>query len=208
MNFEIIDNFLEKKHFEQLISIKLNKISDYDIKVYHNEIVENKIIKSNGIDEALLKELNNKYHQIAIKMLNKLYPEKLNLYEYSDFTLIQTGSHYKFPIHDDTPNKILSGVIYLCPEKNNGTFVYNNKKGEGKKEIEWKQNRAFFFSRKEKETWHSYQGNKKDSRLALVYNLMTTKIKKVSEIENTNFLSTIIRYKINPYLYRFFKITI
>ena len=63
---------------------------------------------------------------------------------------VVTSKNTKFPIHDDTPNKLLSGVIYLTPEENSGTIFYSSKKGENKKEIEWKQNRAVFFSRKEK----------------------------------------------------------
>ena len=38
------------------------------------------------------------------------------------------------------------------------------------KTIDWKKNRAVF-SRKEFETWHSYEGNKISNRIALVYNL-------------------------------------
>ena len=40
------------------------------------------------------------------------------------------------------------------------------------------KNRAVFFSRKERETWHSYEGDRKSERIALVYNLMTSKLKK------------------------------
>ena len=141
-------------------------------------------------------------------ILNELYPEKVNLYDYSEFHIIETGSNYKFPIHDDTPNKLLSGVIYLKPEKNTGTLFYKNKKGDDKKEIEWKQNRGVFFSRSEKKTWHSYEGDRNSNRIALVYNLMTTNIKEVSKIEKVSFIPTLLRYKINPYLYRFFKFTI
>ena len=40
-----------------------------------------------------------------------------------------------------------------------------------------------FFSRKEKETWHSYEGDGSNDRVALVYNLVTTKIRDVYTIE-------------------------
>ena len=141
-------------------------------------------------------------------MLKKLNPKKVNLYEYSEFSLIITGSNYKFPIHDDTPDKLLSGVIYLFPEKNTGTIFYENKKGENKKIIEWRQNRAVFFSRNEKETWHSYEGDGISNRVALVYNLMTKNLKDVYKVEKKNYFLGNLRYKINPYLYKFFKKTI
>ena len=99
-------------------------------------------------------------------------------------------------------------MIYLKPEKNSGTLFYSSKSGQDKKEIKWKQNRAVFFSRKERSTWHSYNGDGNNNRVALVYNLMTSKIKDVCKVEGSNFFTTISRYKINPYLYRFFKKTI
>ena len=38
-------------------------------------------------------------------ILKEICPEKINLYDYSDFTIIITKKDSKFPIHDDTPNK-------------------------------------------------------------------------------------------------------
>ena len=135
-------------------------------------------------------------------------PQKAELYDYTDLVLIETGSEYKYPIHDDTPNKLLSGVIYLSPDKNTGTSFYENRFGKNKKTIEWKKNRAVFFSRKEFETWHSYEGNKVSNRIALVYNLNTYNIKKVYSIENKSYILGKLRYKINPYLFEFFKFII
>ena len=208
MKIKIIDNFLDIEDFNELCSIELEKINSNQIKVYHNEINKNQVFKNNKIEKKFLKRLNDKYLDTAFKILRELSPNKLELYEYSDFTLIHTGSHCKFPIHDDTPHKLLSGVIYLSPKNNTGTFFYKNKNGEERKEINWAQNRAVFFSREEKKTWHSYEGNKEKNRVALVYNLMTTKIREVSKIENTNFIFSYLRFKLNPHLYRFLKFTI
>ena len=69
---------------------------------------------------------------------------KVQLYDYSEFCYIESGADFKFPIHDDTPNKLLSGVIYLKPNNNNGTIFYKNK-GDGKKEIEWKTIERYSF---------------------------------------------------------------
>ena len=149
--------------------------------------------------------MNDNYHFKTLNLLKEISPSKANLYDYSEFHIIETGADYKFPIHDDTPNKLLSGVIYVKPENNNGTIFYKNKKGDGKKIIEWKMNRAVFFSRSERETWHSYKGDGKSNRIALVYNLMTNRIKDVYRIEKKSYLLGQLRYKLNPYLYRFFK---
>ncbi len=77
-----------------------------------------------------------------------------------------------------------------------------------KKLLTGKLIKLFFFSRTEGQTWHSYEGDKISNRIVLVYNLMTSKIKDVYRIEKENYFLGKFRYWINPYLYRFFKITI
>ncbi len=201
---KIIDDFLSNEDYEELCNLKINKNIEKGFIVYHNEINEKEIITS-ALDESLLQKLHKNYHDKAINILKDLCPEKLPLYDYSDFTVIVTSKNSKFPIHDDTPNKILSGVIYLTPEKNSGTTFYNDKTGSDKTEMQWKKNRAVFFSRKERETWHSYKGDNENNRIALVYNLMTNNIKKVYEIEKKNYYLGMLRWKINPYLFRYFK---
>ena len=127
--------------------------------------------------------MSKNYNHKALELLQQLNPKKVDLFEFAEFNIIETGADYKFPIHDDTPNKLLSGVIYLKPNKNSGTIFYDNKKGDGKREIEWKPNRAVFFSRSEKQTWHSYEGDGISNRFALVFNLMTNDIKGVCKAD-------------------------
>lgn len=198
MHIKIVDNFLESSDLELLIEF-INKSRRVD----KNGLSINKIE-----DLELVKKLNNTYHIKVMNILQQLFPEKVELYDYTQFALIETGSNFKFPIHDDDPNKILSGVVYIQPQKNIGTKFYSNKKGDVLEIVEWKINRAVFFSRKERISWHSYEGDGKNNRIALVYNLMTKNIKKVYEIENKNYFLGLLRWKINPYLYRFFKIII
>jgi hypothetical protein len=160
------------------------------------------------INSETLKAFHKKYHPIAIKILEDLFPEKVQLYEYSEFHVVETGKNFIFPIHDDIPNKLLSGVVYIKPEKNSGTVFYQTKSGQGKKIIEWEVNKAIFFSRSERETWHSYSGDGVSNRVTVVYNLMTNDIKKVFAIEGKNNIYGRFRSFINPYLFRFFKRTI
>ena len=208
MNLKIIDNFLKKKDLEDISSIKLEKINKNELRVYHNSIDKNNNIKADCINSKILERLHKNYHDKALNLLKNLSPLKVKLYDYSEFHIIETGADYQFPIHDDTPNKLLSGVVYISPKQNSGTIFYDNKKGDGKKMVDWKVNRAVFFSRVEKETWHSYKGDGKSNRIALVYNLMTNKIKEVYNIEQKSYLLGQLRYKLNPYIYRFFKFTI
>jgi len=208
MNIKILDNFLSKEDFANICSINLEKVNKNGIRVYHNSINVKNEVKCDCIDPEFLKKLYKNYHPKAMALLEELNPQKAKLYDYSEFHIIEIGADYEFPIHDDTPNKLLSGVVYLKPEQNTGTIFYENKKGDGKKITSWKMNRGVFFSRSEGKSWHSYRGDKKSNRVALVYNLMTNRIKKVYDIEKKNYLLGVLRYKLNPYIYRFLKFTI
>ena len=208
IKLKIIDNFLQASDFKKISKVALEKIGKKDIKVYHNSIVGNKVLNSECIKSDFLIELNKKYHSKAINILQKLNKEKVKLYDYSEFHIIETGANCSFPIHDDTPNKLLSGVIYLKPNKNYGTSFFSSKNGKSKKTIPWKLNRAVFFSRKERESWHSYQGDGKSNRIVLVYNLMTKNIKGVLKAEKKSYFVGNLRYKLNPYIYKFFNKTI
>ena len=209
MKIEILENFLKEKHLTSLCSLKLDEVKTDELKVYHNQIMDGQVITSSCINEKLLKELHESYHPIAMDILKKINPEKLKLYDYSEFQIVETGANFVFPIHDDTPNKLLSGVVYLKPEYNSGTIFYENKKNvNNKKIIDWKINRAVFFSRSERKTWHSYQGDGKSNRFVLVYNLITYKIKDVFKIEKKNYFFGNLRYKLNPILHKYLKITI
>ena len=205
MEIKIFDNFLKEEDFKEIESLDLPFPKSDEIKIFNSKVFENSIFHSEFLSKESLQRFNDNYHQKAIDLLNELCPEKKKLYSYSEFHLILTGKNYKFPIHDDTPNKLLSGVIYINPEKNNGTIFYESKADMNGKEIEWKKNRAVFFSRKERETWHSYEGDRINTRIALVYNLMTNDIKSVCKIEKKNYLLSLLRFKLNPHFYRLFK---
>ena len=77
--------------------------------------------------EKFLRELNDTYHNIALELLRELNPKKEILYDFSEFHIIITGPDASFPIHDDTADKLLSGVIYIKPENSSGTNFYKQK---------------------------------------------------------------------------------
>jgi hypothetical protein len=207
---KIFDDFLESEDLKELSIYAKNLKNDRDVHVFHNEIdVNNKVLNA-SIDNNLLIRLNKRYLEKAINILKELNEKKVSLLDYSDFTIIKTKKNIKFPIHDDTFNKLLSGVVYLYPEKNIGTIFYNTKSGKDKNIVEWKINRAVFFSRIERETWHSYRADSANDRITLIFNLMTKEknLKKILDIEKKNYFFGKLRYKINPYLYRLFNNTI
>ena len=207
---KIFDDFLDAEDLKELSIYAKNLNNNRDVHVFHNEIDLNNKILNASIDKDLLIKLNKKYLEKGISILSELNKEKVRLIDYSDFSIIKTKKNTKFPIHDDTFNKLLSGVVYLYPQTNIGTIFYNTKNGKEKKVTEWKVNRAVFFSRIERETWHSYEADSANDRITLIFNLMTKEknLKKVFDIEKKNYLIGKLRYKINPFLYRLLNKTI
>ena len=141
---KVIDNFLDLEDLNKLIST-INHENTNEIKVFHNKINSEYEIMESTLDQDLIKSLQKKYFPKALKILQELSPEKAKLYDFSDFTIIITDKNKKFPIHDDTPDKLLSGVIYLHPEKNSGTKFFDNQRGDNERSIDWKINRGVFF---------------------------------------------------------------
>ena len=146
IKYKIIDNFLDEDDFKKLSSIDIGNISRNEIKISHNKIFSNGNIENDCLRKDDVKKLFDNYHNKALKILEDLYPAKMSLWEYSEFHITLTGSDYVYPIHRDSPYKLISGVIYLAPEQNKGTILYDNKKGENRKEIEWKRKAAIFGS--------------------------------------------------------------
>ena len=203
---EVIDNFLTEEDFKELSTLKLKSVNNFEKKVYHNRIFKDGSIESSCVENKTIRRLHNNYHSIAIKILEKYAPQKVELYQYSDFHIVVAGANYSFPIHSDTPNKLLSGVVYLVPEKNFGTTLYSANKKKIKN-IEWKQNRALFFSRTEN-TPHSYKSDSISNRITLIYNLMTVDIKSVCKAEKTFYPYIYIKLKINKFLLKYFNLNI
>jgi len=208
INIEIKEDFLSEVDLKELQFLSLKKTHDKEINVYVKKIDGKNNISGNGMSDSTVRRLQERYHNKAIDLLNKLNPKKTELYEYSEFGITDTGTNYNFPIHNDTPNKLLSGVIFLSPGNSTGTKFYDNKKGDGENSIDWKVNKAVFFSREEGRSWHSFNNSENEVRRVLIYNLMTTDIKSVCKIEKINYLFVKFKHLINPHLYRFFKFVI
>lgn len=144
--------------------------------------------------------MHDNYHSTAFQILKEFSPEKLKLYEYSEFHIVITGKDYAYPIHTDSHNKLLSGVIYLAPKENYGTSLYSPNKKKVKN-IEWKQNKGLFFSRTT-DTYHSYKSNGISNRITLIYNLMTSDIKGVCKIEKSFYPYVLFKNLLDKFLFK------
>ena len=197
---KIIENFLTEQDFQEIISIKLDEVKDKEKKVYHNKIFKNGAIEPSCLNKETIQRLNDNYHSTAFQILKECSPEKSELYEYSEFHIVIAGKDYAYPIHTDSHNKLLSGVIYLAPKENYGTSLYSpNKKNV--KNIERKQNRGLFFSRTG-DTYHSYKSNGLSNRITLIYNLMTTDIKGVCKIEKSFYPYVLLKNLLGKFLFK------
>ena len=149
MKVKILDNFLKKEHLQIIQNIELEKIDNKSVKVYHHAIdFVNNIISNDLFNNNFLNDLQKTYHNKALELLRELYPEKIELYDYSDFHLIESGKDYKFPIHDDLPEKLLSGVIYISPRKIQGLYFMTKKTEMEKMKSNGKSTEQFFFQEK------------------------------------------------------------
>lgn len=138
----IEDDFYESDDFKYFCALAANICKT--IKPHE------KVIETQTLDVFKLK-----YEQKALKYLQMLAPEKVELYKRFQLDIQAVGveeSSQNF-IHVDRHDKLLSIVVYGYPERHIGTHV--GKTRESLKPLEWKQNRALIFSRSD-DTWHSF----------------------------------------------------
>jgi len=199
----VIDNFLTNSHFEYL-TLRLNELAAFNNKphhVYDNYIDSENVVSSSSLPPEFMCDLQDTYHPICMDILATLAPLKVQLYTHTEFHLVYTRNGFSFPIHDDIPQKLLSCVVYLSPRDNHGTFLYSRKRDKIPfSTVEWKQNRALFFSRVDSTTWHSYSAKENTTRLCLVYNLMTNRVRDVYKAEDSSYFPYYIRSRAKRYL--------
>lgn len=182
-DYIIQDDFLSDKHFNYISSVNFNTDPNsweiYKHQIFLNEKINVTYKNSSGLPALLntaplssdkIIDIHQTYHNLMLSYLKTLSPDKVCQYKFTELNIVSNGKDYKFHIHNDSLDKLLSVVIYISPKKNKGTILYENKEGLSPVEIEWVQNRAFIFSRKE-HTWHSYESDGTSNRVTLVYNL-------------------------------------
>ena len=145
----IIDDFLEADHFNTLSKINHGEIKPKGRKAFINSVMNGKTVAVSQIPEDVLLDIDRRYTPGLLKTLDNLAPGLSKTYTYTELTIIATGKDYSFKIHSDVKCKILSVVVYLMPERNSGTLLYNSKiddiHGTDEMEVEWKQNRYTIF---------------------------------------------------------------
>ena len=77
---------------------------------------------------------------------------------------VNTKANFTHPMHTDAPYKILSSILYLSPEVNNGTNLFKSERGFYNEmvAVKWKPNRMLIFAGQDNVTWHDYTSNEVD----------------------------------------------
>lgn len=156
--YAVIDNFYPNDVFET-IQLEARRF------LAKNVTVETCKQEYQNPDNDILK------HCINSKLLDTSYLEKFpNHREYKNikpyWELNYLRGPLSYPIHDEAPRKVLSSVVYVAPEENLGTRLYDKDKNLVT-EIEWKPNRAFIFAGIDGLTWHDYHCPKGKLRITI-----------------------------------------
>tara|TARA_B110000483_G_scaffold30631_2_gene37220 strand:+ start:2875 stop:3501 length:627 start_codon:yes stop_codon:yes gene_type:complete len=74
-----------------------------------------------------------------------------------------------YRIHQDISWKVLTSIVYISPEVNNGTRFYSNEQGDDMYEDPWKPNCGYIFCRTEN-SWHNFVNTSSDIRWVVMFN--------------------------------------
>lgn len=178
----VIDDFLSPAYLRKLSEIT------FETQGAEWEMLKHQILNDGTVDKSFFSsagrtnipyfsdqdsmDIYDAHHQQMIDALQELNPEKAKRQiKHTELNIVMSGKDFVWPIHNDSKDKLLSVVVFISPEANEGTWLYDDQTGNNPRQIEWKPNRAFIFSRNP-DTWHSYRADNKTNRLTLVYNLI------------------------------------
>jgi hypothetical protein len=196
--YETIDNFLDNDDFD-LISGLYGKLNPAPEKMWFSVAKITKQPESHifhkerkwPLTDAQTLMFQRKYEAKLIDLLYKHAPHRIKEINYFELTIAVSGKGYKHFPHLDKLEKLLSVVVYIQPEKNMGTVLYEVEKGKtikGPNKVKplyrtvspWARNRALIFA-KSGDSWHSWRASPDSDRLILMFNLKCYDGKKIIE---------------------------
>lgn len=201
--FVSIQNFLCQQDFDNLLSYyDLHTLNDHSQSSVYTYSKRNPKTPTDLLNTLLY--LEEKYTPLAKDILFNIAPHKSHLLDNIRFTLAFTPPGVSYEVHEDSLEKILTGVVYLHPSSNKGTLLHSSKNDKNPSSIEWIPNRAFFFSREHNKTWHSYGSTPTQYRMTLVIVLSTRSSLKHLQLQVTPLLLPFLAIKklFWPLIYR------
>lgn len=189
----VIDNFLPDDLFNQILESQeeIYAISDEHfsptsqtrIMLEHSSqktnIVGEHILPNNSqqtkdvilskFEMSGLRDLIDEFNHFLIENIDPVYenlkgesfPKEIKSNLYSGLQL--QSPEFEYPIHDEVIVKVMSIVLFVSPEENHGTWLYERPDQDyynPTKKVEWKQNRAFIFCGQPGVSWHSFNAKK------------------------------------------------
>lgn len=154
--YGVIDNFLSPERFqeiENLAKIEFEKYKEVGVNTRRGKY-------TSFVKEDLLPEITKDF---------------INFQEHREYKKLVKINHWvimppntKYPCHIDNISRIHTAILYISPEKNNGTILCDNpstndkgdheiadKPSNKEVQVEWKTNRLFCHNPRPK-TWHRF----------------------------------------------------
>lgn len=94
--------------------------------------------------------------------LRGMFPDYGNLEIHSHLAIHRKD--YAYPTHCDHPQKLLSIVSHIWPDRGLGTQLHVTQDGPAVAEIAWQQGYSTVFESVWGQTWHSYRGDGRNPR--------------------------------------------
>tara|TARA_B100000035_G_scaffold68160_1_gene55695 strand:- start:1630 stop:2160 length:531 start_codon:yes stop_codon:yes gene_type:complete len=155
----VIDDYYPTEVFDRLLEYSKKKLKDNGFGSdgrfrmrFERDPDLDEILKDNLISNEFFKYFTD----------HREYNEDCNVYT----ELSGIIGPYRYKLHSEAPNKLMSLVVYLGPEDNRGTRLFDKDK-KFVKEIEWKPNRAMLFCGEDDVTWHDYLCDKGKFRMTI-----------------------------------------
>lgn len=154
----IIDNFLPQGEFKTLTENCMYLFSGSGTQDQIEADHDDNVFRIHLRYDAFIEQ--NMHLHLASFQERREFDSFKNLKTFSNF--VRTKPNYVHPIHAEAPFKMLSSILYLAPDANNGTTLYSSEGKADKLELEWKPNRILIFAGRDDVTWHDYSSSWND----------------------------------------------
>jgi hypothetical protein len=140
--FSVVDNFLSADTYKRLCSIMMQDHLYKPVDYWTGKTVSQKAVSGSSIKASIPvysdHNLTQLIKQDVVLHLEEMLPDPFWVMP----DIVRCDPNYVYGPHKDHPSKFISIIVYLYPEKANGTVIKSN--GEDF-EIKWRPNRAFVF---------------------------------------------------------------
>ena len=163
----IIDNFFDEQSFSYVNDKVLARKKEYfQDKKRHMKVRDSGTYFHNVPDTFLHNYFSSNLTEDYLKSWFSTHRGYTNLH--GEFDIKFSYKPHSWPIHDEVPEKVFSTVVYVAPQNNVGTIIFDkNKNFHGA--VSWVPNRAVVFAGLSDITWHCFGNWEKGNRITFDY---------------------------------------